>query len=383
MKERIAMTRRGNGDGSVYRRQSDGKWVAYLRVNGKKKYIYDDTQTGVTKKLRAAQRDLEQGELATGPNQTVKQYLEYWLEVRRSTVKASTYVSNRSYLNNRVIPVIGHIKLQKLTGDHIQSLYAQLLKDGLLPNTIRLIHTMLFTASKDAVKWKRMSRNPCKDATPPRQEDHTMAFLTHEQAKNLMEAASATPLECLITLAITTGMRRGEILALRWSDIDWQKMTVTVRHTVSYIRVGDKHAFFETEPKTASSNRTISLPQFVIHALKSHRSNQLQVRLKAGDQWNEKNIVFSTKRGDFYNIATLQRQFGNLLVKAGLPHMRFHDLRHSAATILLSMGVNIKVIQELLGHSNVGITLRVYSHVLPTMHREAMEGLQTLYAQEK
>ena len=375
------MTRRGNGDGSIYRRQSDGKWVAYLRVNGKKKYFYDDTQTGVTKKLRLAQRELEQGILATGPNQTVKQYLEYWLEVRQSTVKASTFISNRSHLGNRVIPILGHIKLQKITGDHIQSLYTHLLKDGLLPNTVRLIHTMLFTAFKDAIKWKRMSRNPCKDATPPRQETHEIAFITPEQARQLVEAARETPLECLITLAITTGMRRGELLALRWSDLDWDKKTVIVRHTVSYIRVGDKHDFFETDPKTASSNRTITLPEFVINALKVHRSRQLQQRLQAGVQWSEQNIVFSTKRGKFYNISTLQEQFSKLLVKAGLPHMRFHDLRHSAATILMSMGVNIKVVQELLGHSNIGITLGLYSHVLPTMHKEAMEGLQDLYSQ--
>jgi integrase len=194
-----------------------------------------------------------------------------------------------------------------------------------------------------------------------------------------MTVAQQHPLECLIILAVTTGMRRGEILALRWKDIDFDGMTLKIRRSVSYIKVGNKNDHYESEPKTATSRRTITLPPFVVNALKQQRIRQREMRLKAGTKWQERNLVFCTKNGDFYGITTLQRQFRQLLAQAGLEPMRFHDLRHSAATILLSMDVNIKVIQELLGHSNVSTTLRVYSHVLPGMQRAAMNELDMHY----
>ncbi|MBO0784046.1 MAG: site-specific integrase, partial [Ktedonobacteraceae bacterium] len=198
----------------------------------------------------------------------------------------------------------------------------------------------------------------------------------------LMHTAQGSPLECMIALAVTTGMRKGELLGLQWSDINWDQQTLQVKRTVTYLQEdGSKARFIETEPKTASSKRTIILPPFVIDLLRSHRARQSQVRWKIGSSWRNQDLVFTNSRGGHYYIGVLHQQYEKLLDVAGLPRMRFHDLRHSAATILLSLGVNIKVIQELLGHSNIQITLNTYGHVIPGMQKQAMHSLDMLYKQ--
>ena len=178
-------------------------------------------------------------------------------------------------------------------------------------------------------------------------------------------------------------MRRGELLALHWSDVHLETATLQVKRTVSYVHPNDtqRHTYIETDPKTPSSRRNISLPQFVIDALKQHRTRQLEQRLKVGKQWQEHDLIFCNSNGGYYNLSRLFIQFKRLLKEASLPDMRFHDLRHSAATILLSMGIHPKVVQELLGHSNVSITLNVYSHVLPGLQQEAMRHLDRKFKQ--
>lgn len=372
------MKHRGHGDGSIYYRESDKRWTSSLILpTGKRKYLYGKTRKEVQDKLRKAQQAVEQGTLVQNTAITFESYLEYWLEVRRSTIKAVTYTSYNSYLHRQVMPALGSVKLQKLTTVMLQHFYNQLLEDELSPNTIRLIHTIMSTALDDAVKWKKIAANPCKSVTPPRPEKHEMQVLTPEQAQRLLEVASNHRLHCLLTVAIATGMRRGELLALRWSDIHFEKARIQVQRTVSYVHPDQtqKHAYVETDPKTAASRRSISLPQFVLDALKQHRKRQLERRLNVGEKWQEHDLVFSNTFGGHYGLSALFKEFKQLLKSAGLSDMRFHDLRHSAATILLTMGIHPKVVQEILGHSNVSITLNVYSHVLPSLQREAMDQL--------
>jgi integrase len=165
-------------------------------------------------------------------------------------------------------------------------------------------------------------------------------------------------------------MRRGELLALRWSNIDFERRTLLVLHTVDYI---PRYGYVETEPKTKAGKRLISLPHFLVDMLKQHRLQQVEQRLKQGDTWENLDLVFADLHGGYFNPNYLLRVFKKLLNEAGLAHMPFHDLRHSAATILLSMGVNIKVVQELLGHSNISITLGTYAHLFPSMLQEVVE----------
>jgi integrase len=361
--------RRARGEGSVFQRK-DGYWVAQLELgDGERKQYYLKTQKEAVEKLRKAQRELEQGTLVTGPQQTVAQYLEYWLEeVHKSNLKTSTYVKYQKVIRTYINPALGHLKLDKLTPQHVKSLYNKKLKDGLSPKSIHHIHGVLHKALDNAVKWNYVSRNVCEVVSPPRLVKPEMQALTMEQARKLLEHVRGHRLEVLLTLALTTGMRRGEILALRWVDIDFEHQTARIHRTVDYIH----HGYVETEPKTMAGRRTIVLPSFVIESLKRHRINQLEARLQAGSAWEEKDLVFTTLTGGYFNPRYLHKTFSMLLQEAGLPHVPFHSLRHSAATLLRSMGVDLKVIQEILGHSNFTITANIYSHVFLEDQAEAM-----------
>jgi integrase len=369
--------RRAHGEGSVFLRK-DGRWGAQITLeNGKRLYRYGKTQREALEKLRRAQYELEQGTLAQGPKQAVKDYLNYWLEeVHKATLKVSTYALYRRHLDNHIIPQLGHIRLQKLTADQIQAFCARKLKEGLSAGTVRLLHTILYAALKDAVRWKRLAINVCEAVTPPRLAPHEIHTLDQEQARQLLHAAQGSRLDCLLTLAVSTGLRLGEILALRWDDVSLEERTLQVRHTVDYI---PGYGRVESEPKTAHSRRRIVLPQFVVEALKQHRALQLEARLHSGASWQEQGLVFPNRRGGYFSRARLYSLFKRILKEAGLQDMRFHDLRHSAATILLSMGVHPKVVQEILGHSTIGTTMNIYSHVLPSLHHDAMDDMDRFF----
>ena len=226
-----------------------------------------------------------------------------------------------------------------------------------------------------ATKAKKIAANPATLVTPPRIVRKELQFLTLEQAKQLLASVRNHRFEGLLTLALATGMRQGELLALHWSDVDFEKKTVHVRRSLSYRNPeGRGYEYKEVETKTATSNRTIPLPDFALAALQRQRVQQLETRLQAPG-WQERGLVFANGKGGYIDAKQLREQLKKLLEEAHLPLIRFHDLRHSAATILLAMGVNAKVIQERLGHSHISITLGVYGHVTESMQREAMSKL--------
>jgi integrase len=366
----IMAKQRGHGEGSVYHRK-DGRWAASITLEGRRrKTFYGKTRKEVQEQLKIALRDQQQGMLATGPQQTVKAYLEHWLEeVHKPTIHMSSYIKYRRILNRYIFPSLGHIQVQKLTPQHVQALYAQKLKEGLAAETVRGIHRMLHKALDDAVRWNLVPRNVCDAVTQPRPTRYEIRPLTGEQAQLLLEKARGSRLETILIVALTTGIRRGELLALQWQDINFDEGSLHVCRTMNRI---EGKGIMVSEPKTAKSRRKIMLPHLVIEALKQHRVRQLEARLKAGAAWKERDLVFCNASGNFLDPANVLRMFGKLLRDAGLPHMRFHDLRHSAATILLTMGVHPKIVQELLGHSQISMTMDTYSHVLPSMQKEAM-----------
>jgi integrase len=371
--------RRGHGEGSIYQRK-DGRWAASISLeNRRRKYFYGETRREVQEKLKIALREQQQGMLATGPQQTLKAYLEQWVEqVYRPTVKPLTYQQCRSAVYHHLIPALGSTPLQKLTAAQVQRLCTQKLDAGLAPRTVAVIHAMLQRALENAVKWGLVSRNVAKLVTLPRVERYNAQTLTSEQAMKLLEVARSSRIETLLLMAITTGMRQGELLALRWSDIDFDQGIVFVRRTVARI-TGRGHV--ESEPKTKSSRRRIVLPAVTLQALKEHQQRQEQARSKLGDRWHEQGLVFAGRYGRYLHTDSLAKTFHRLLAQAGLPHMRFHDLRHSAATILLAAGVHPKMVQELLGHSTISMTMDIYSHVLPPMQQEVANKMDGLFKQ--
>jgi integrase len=369
---------RKHGEGSLFRRK-DGRWQASFtpaNSNGRK-YVYGKTKGEALEKLRQAQEEDRKGILATGPRQKLGEYLPQWLEnVYKPTVRRSSYEQHRYMSEGHIIPSLGAIYLHQLTPQHLQAFYARKLQEGLKPRSIAVLHAIIHSALENAVKWNLVSRNVASLVSKPRVERYEVHPLTPTQAQVLINAAKETSLEALLTLAVTTGMRRGELLGLHWEDVDLRSGFLHVRRTLSHF---SGSGFVEGDPKTKSSRRKVLLPTIAIEALKAHRSRQEQAKAQAGEKWREHHLVFCTAVGNYLHAEIVRRHFHDLLKKAGLPPMRFHDLRHSAATILLIMGVHSKVVQELLGHSTITMTIDTYSHLLPSLQQEAVEKMNDVF----
>jgi integrase len=363
--------RRGHNEGTVYYWPERDRWVVQISLGpGKRKKFYCKTKQEAVRKKNEVLRELEQGMLATGSQQKLKDYLDHWLEdICKPNLRISSCVKYEKIIRLYIVPDLGDVQLQKLTPGQVQALYTKIWKRGLSSKTVNSIHGLLHKALDDAVKAGLVSRNVCDSVSSPHVVKRRVKPLALEQARKLLEIARGHRLEVLLTLAVVTGMRRGELIALRWSDVDLERRILLVCHTADYIA---HYGHVETEPKTESGLRQISLPAFMIDILRQHRIEQLELRLKVGSAWEDRDLVFCDLHGGYLNSRYLLKMLDRLLESAELPHMHFHDLRHSAASILLSMGVNPKVIQELLGHSDMSITLGTYSHLFPTMQEEAM-----------
>lgn len=373
------MARRKHGEGSVYRRK-DGRWVAQIPLeNNRKKLIYCKSEKEANVALRKALHDLEKGMLATGPQQTLKSYLINWLEkVQKPDVRATTYNNNHSAIYKHIIPALGHHTLQRLHPRHIQDFYGSKLDEGLSAGMVKNIHSVLHKALNNAIRWDLIARNPCDLVTQPKAKRHEAHPLTQEQVRQLLDAARGYQMEALLTVAVTTGMRQGEILGLHWQDIDFQAGALEVRRSIA--RAG-KEGLKVHEPKTAKARRKIALPAFVVEILKWHRERQ-QAMCNPDVSGEDIKVVFSTYSGGYTHPVDLYRRFKKVLKVAGLPNVRFHDLRHSAATLLLKMEIHPKIVQEILGHSSIGITMDIYSHVLPSMQQDAMRKMNDLLKRE-
>jgi integrase len=372
------MAKRGHGEGSIYRRK-DGRWAAEISLEGgKSKFLYGKTRKEVQEKLKTALYEQQQGTLVTGPQQKVGHFLIHWLEdVHKQSIRARTYERYEEIVRLHLVPGIGHHQLQKLSPQHLQSFYKKKLEEGLSTTTVISFHNVLHKALQTAVRWNLIARNTCDLVSPPRRKRFEIQPLSMQQIRQFLIVTHGHRLEALFILALATGMRRGELLALKWQDLDLERGTLQVRRILT--RIPSKlpgKGFEEAEPKTDKGRRSIVLPPFTVEALKGHQLRQLEAKLKAGPAWQDHDYVFCTSIGTHLNpTRDVLDVLKSLLEKAGLPDIRFHDLRHSSATMLLGMKVHPKIVQEILGHSQIAITLDIYSHVLPTMQEEAMNKI--------
>lgn len=380
-KKRVAKrTRRHRGEGTVSLRK-DGRWQANIslgrdEITGKRQRLtrYGKTKDEAYAELHKALEAQRKGTFIQGSQQTVGSFLNDWLEhVHRPTLKLSSYLKYRHNLDKHIIPALGHNKLQKLHQSQVQAFYTKKLDEGFASSKIRLFHAILHEALDHAVEWEYVVRNVCDLVHPPRLvRKRKPQFLTKEQALHLLKALGGQQLEALVSLALATGMRRGELLALRWSDMNLENGSIQVQRTVDRL---PEYGMYESEPKSDSGRRHIVLPGHIVEVLKQHQARQLEVQQQAGDKWQDLDLVFSTRLGRFLEPSYINTRFNAAVKAAGLPPMRFHDLRHSAATLLLAMGIHPKVVQELLGHSQISTTMNLYSHVLPSMQRDAMNDM--------
>ena len=373
------MAHRGHGDGSIYQR-SDGRWAASISLEGgKRKTFYGKTRREVQEQLKTALHQQQQGMLVVAPQQKVGPFLVQWLEdVHKHTVRPRTYERYESIIRLHLVPGIGHYQLQKLTPQHLQRFYTKKLEEGLSPTTVTSFHKMLHLALEKAVRWSLVPRNICDDVDPPRVRHYEIQPLNQEQSQRFLAATVGHRLEALFVLALATGMRKGELMALKWQDINFATGMLQVRRILTHMpaKLHGRGGYVEAEPKTERSRRSIAIAPLALEKLKEHRERQLEAKLKAGPLWKENDLVFcSSVGGHLHTSRDVFIQFKRLLKQAGLPDIRFHDLRHSSASILLSLGIHPKVVQEMLGHSQIGMTMDIYSHVLPSMQVEAVGKL--------
>jgi len=370
--------RRGRGEGSIFQRK-EGTWCGVLTVgydgNGKRRrrWIYGDTKTQVQEQLARLQREASVGLLSDPERITVARFLERWLEdsVRRS-VRPTTHTLYSQMCRLHIVRHVGGIVLSKLRALHVQQMLAAMEKDEKSPRLCQLAYTILHRALNDAVRGGLVPRNVCEAVTRPRAPRKTMQTLTPAQAAQFLEAAKGDRLEALYVLAVTTGLRQGELLGLRWPDVNLEVGRLSVRHQLCELR----GKLWLDEPKTAKARRQIDLPAVTVTALREHRR-----RMLAEGHYRSDGLVFcDTQGGPLRKSGLRRRSFEPLLKKAGLPRIRFHDLRHTAATLALGEGVHPKIVQEMLGHSQISITLDTYSHVLPSMQKEAAAKMDALFA---
>jgi integrase len=365
--------KRGNNEGSISH-LADGRWQARITLDsGKRKAFYGKTRQEAAAKLTAALSARDRGlPVDLGERQTVGRYLATWLETVKPTIRPRTWKRYAELMNRHAAPVLGKLPLAKLTAQQVQRLYSGKLEEGLSSTTVHHLHAVLHRALSQAERLDLVGRNVCDLVDVPRMREREMHVLDREQVRRLLDTVRGDRLEALYVLALTTGMRQGELLALRWRDLDLDRGTLQVTATLQRT-YGKEATCTLAAPKTKQSRRQITLTRAARDALNAHRARQAQERLALGPAWDGTlELVFTDPTGRPLNQIQLTRAaFYPLLQRAGLPHIRFHDLRHTAATLLLGRGINPKIVSEMLGHATISITLDIYSHVLPDMQAQA------------
>lgn len=365
--------RRGNHEGSI-RKLPSGSFRVQVTINGKRISFSAPTRKEVQDWLQ--QINLECTEIAKFPMKdlTLEEYLDNWLLVKKTTIRHATHVQYSQIIRDYVIPFIGNVRVRELRTEQVQSLYGQLLKRHVSVYAVRKTHTVLHSALQHALRMEIIARNPVAFALQPSLPPVNITFLDESQASRFLLAIQGHRWEALFYLAITSGARQKELLGLKWTDLDWVKKTLRIERQLSRPGVGT--TFSPT--KTHHGRRTISLGSQTIHVLRLHYERQCTERLEADDQWQDHGLIFTTSVGTPIHPRNLLREFKTILKDAGLPLIRFHDLRHTCASLLLNDNVSPIVVARRLGHSKPSTTMDIYGHLIPDMQTEAAEKLDEL-----
>jgi integrase len=311
------------------------------------------------KELTRLLRELDDGTAARSGADTFGSYLTgRWLPHVRSRVTASTWRRYEELVRLHLIPRCGRVRLDKLRPHHLQATLDGMLADGAAPASVVKVHRVASQALRHAVRWQLMAVSPAVGVSPPRAARGRLRIPDSSETKRILEAAEG-PCRIALRIAATTGMRRGEVLALRWSDLDLDAAVLRIR-----------------QGKTPRARRTISLPLSTVSALKRHRIEQAERRLLCGEAWQDADLVVDRGDGAAVHPDVMTRAFEKAAQAAKLDGIRLHDLRHAFASTLLAAGVNVKVVSEALGHASTAFTMDVYAHVLPTMGEQVATAIE-------
>lgn len=375
------MAGRGANGRSTIVKQQDGRWHGFVSMGAKgdgnrdRRHVSAATRAAVVEKVKALEAKRDAGMVgAAGRGMLVDEWLDYWADnIASVRVRARTLDTYRAMIRMHLNPYIGKRRLDQLQPEHLEQTYKQLLDKGLSPASVLRVHRMLHRALKIAMQRDRVARNVAALVEPPRQErPKTPDPLDVEECKRVLAAAEGLRNSARWTVALALGLRQSEALAVQWADVDLERGTLSVRRGLH--RVPGEGLVF-TEPKTDRSRRTIAVPAPLIDALRKHRVAQNEERLVAGTEWDDWDLVFTQPNGRPLDKHSDYEAWIRLLNRAGVRHIRLHDGRHTAATLLLTAGVHPRVVMELLGHSQMRTTTDIYSHVMPALAQEAADRM--------
>lgn len=440
------MRRRGAGEGTVYQR-SDGRWTAQVTIgynaDGRQKRatFYGRTRKEVVAKIRTALHQQQTGTFVEPHKTTLGQWLDNWMvSYQKPKVSISTYELRLTLIRVHIKPVLGNKKLTKLKPSDLQNLYTEKLgtgradgrawegqvtiggrgvsqkkvivygktekeiqgkikqvtknqkdvvvlgpnKRGLSSQTVRHIHNILHGALKQAMREGLVNRNVAQATEPPKiVRGEEMRTLSRDEVSRFLGAIQEDRLYAAFLLDLATGLRRGELLALRWADLDLDKRTLQVRKSLARVKRDGVGQLEMGDVKTPKSRRLIPLPEEVTRELRAHKARQNQEKLKAGPGYQDQGLVFATALGTPTEPRAFTRRYETLIKGAGVEYTRFHNLRHTFATMLLEMGEHPKVVQEMLGHSQVSMTLDTYSHIIPGLKERAASKLNDIFKEAR
>jgi len=351
---------RGKKEGSISKRPN-GRWRAQIsQIDGRRISHDFNTKLEAQEWLRTMQTQLDHGYDYHGAKRSLENYLKKWLETCRLSLRDMTIVHYDKVIRKHIIPWIGTTQLADLSLVKIEQFYSELVRKGIGIRTIRIVHSILHRSLGKAVHYNLLVMNPAHGATLPRYLHAEMQVLDESQVVQFLVAAHESHYEALYYLAINTGMREGELFGLKWSDLHWNAGVLYVQRQVQ--SVPGKGKIF-VEPKTRAGRRAIKLGEGVLHKLRLHKEQQLQQKAFTGRRWVENDLMFPTSVGTPDDPGNLRKDFLRTLERAGLPMIRFHDLRHTAASIMLNRGVPVIVVSRRLGHAKPSTTVDIYAHL--------------------
>ena len=377
---------RGHNEGSISRSARNGKFRAQTPlINGHRISRSFRNKKDAHAWLYEMQREADKGYLGTSTKVTLQSYLEDWL-TRHAKLKEKTKQDYRKHLVQYINPKLGQIKIGMLKRLTVENFYLSLLEIT-TPSMVAHIHRTLHSALEDAVEQGMLMFNPAHHAdhvipeggldSSGNYSQGEMRYFNDLEARTFLVAARSSPYEALYHLAIKTGARQGELLGLKWSDIDWQMERITIQRQYQSIPSSTGTGMFTT-PKSNAGRRTIHLGKEVMRLLKNHQANQELAKVMAGEHWHDNNLIFPSSIGTPKNASNLYKDFTDVLARAGVKRIRFHDLRHTAATLMLNHGIPAIVVSGILGHSNSNVTLTIYGHLLSDQQLPAAQLMDTL-----
>jgi integrase len=364
--------RRGNNDGSIWRERD--RWRAAISLDGHRITKTFNTKEDCRTWIREMRNQVDIGLTYDNSLITLSQYMGTWLPSHAVRLRPNTLRQYQHFVNDYILPFLGYVRLKELRVEQIESLYQDML-GNVGPRSVRYAHSVLNRCLKDAVKRGVIPSNPANGAALPRMEQNEMRFLDESQVLQFLAAARESRYEVLYNLAVRTGMRKAEVLGLKWTDLDWQRGTIRIQRQLQRVQ---GQGLLLLPPKTKSGRRTIQLGQHSLQLLRARFEAQRLERAFQGDNWQEHGLIFTTARGSPFDQRSMDRDYKQVLKRAGVENIRFHDLRHTAASLMLNNGIPVLVVSKILGHAKTSTTLDIYGHLIPIMQEEAARVMDEL-----